>query len=86
MTLFNPDSWLDIAAYGIYGLPALIWALASWRDQKKVLEEVKNKHSTNLREDLDIIRDEIRGLSKDFVGLRDELRQERQERIEGDQR
>lgn len=42
-----------------------------------VRDHVANTHPTNLRDDLDIIRDDVRGTRKDVGLLRDELREVR---------
>lgn len=66
-------------------------------DLKAVKDQVKNGHGTNLRDDIDELRDLLRdglgdlrrdvaGIRQDIGGIRGELRAERQERIEGDQR
>lgn len=101
---FNPDSWLDIVAYLIVGIPAIIAAVGvvmarqaqkeNYEDQTRtadaVLNEVKNDHATNLRDDIDGLAKAIRvGFAEvrvDINGLREELRTERVERIEGDRR
>ena len=98
---FNPDSGIDILAYLVVGLPAIIAAAAAFRHQNKQLKgqaeiaeqtlyEVKNNHGTNLRDDIDELGKSInlgfRELKSDTSGLREELRTERVERIEGDRR
>jgi hypothetical protein len=98
---FNPDGPLDVAVYLIVALPAIIAAAAAFYNQKKelksqrsiqerTLHEVKNEHSSNLRDDIDglanAIREGFSQASKDIYGLREELRTERIERIEGDRR
>lgn len=103
-TPFNPDNWLDVIAYMVIGLPALIAALATWYQQSEyrqrfskheasqqlVLDEVKNSHKTNLRDDIDALGVAIdKGFAEvhtQINGLRAELRTERVERIEGDRR
>lgn len=103
-TPFNVDNWMDVIAYLVIGLPALVAAVATWRSQERyrarftiheasqqaVLDEVKNSHKTNLRDDIDALGAAI---TKGFIdvnhqidGLRAELRTERVERIEGDRR
>ncbi|TDH57588.1 DUF2746 domain-containing protein [Mycobacterium eburneum] len=63
----------------------------------EVREQVKNSHETNLRDDLDSLRVEMRAgfdemrtahkeTRRDIGGIREELRDERRERIEGDRR
>lgn len=68
-TPFNVDNWMDVIAYLVIGLPALVAAVATWRNQEKyrerfskheasqqaVLLEVKNSHETNLRDDIDAL-------------------------------
>ena len=101
---FNPDNTLDLVAYLIVGLPAIITALTAFAVQRKELRgqralvektlyEVKNDHRSNLRDDIDEladaiheVKDEVRGVGRDVTGLREELRIERAERIEGDRR
>ena len=101
---FNPDSWIDIVAYLIVGIPAIIAAVGVLTARKAmtkshdsqtetadaVLEEVRNDHRTNLRDDIDSLSAQIKQGFKeihvDISGLREELRTERIERIEGDRR
>lgn len=56
----------------------------------EIHENTVNDHDTNMREDLDEIRDMLRDgfrhMERDIGGLREEMRTERQERIAGDQR
>lgn len=103
-TPFDVDNWMDVIAYLVIGLPALVAAVATWHNQSKyrerfnkheasqqaVLDEVKNSHETNLRDDIDALADSIdRGFTEvhhQIDGLRAELRTERVERIEGDRR
>lgn len=100
--LLNPDSWMDVVAYAVISLPATIGAVAGWRWHKKAtsrheeqrsvssqtLEQVSNSHPTNLRDDIDEIRDIARDgfkeIRAEFAAVRSELRTERMERIEGD--
>lgn len=98
MTPFNPDSWMDfillivIALIGLAGtvLPARIGK----RHGKKldtIRDQVINDHpDTNLRDDIDKLGDLLRAgfteTRKDIAGLREEMRTERLERIEGDRR
>lgn len=96
---YHPDDWNDVAVYFIVGIPAIIAALAgfvlAWRDLRStksgvtgVLEEVKNDHRSNLRDDIDdltrSIHEGFKSVHQDIAGLREELRTERVERIEGD--
>lgn len=99
---FNPDGPLDVAVYLIVALPAIIAAVAAFYNQKKelksqrnlqerTLHELKNEHSSNLRDDIDDLSEAIKeGFTQacsDINWLREELRTERIERIfEGDKR
>lgn len=101
---FHPDGWDDVVTYLIVGIPAIIAAVGvifNARNAKEshktqmetadaVLEEVKNDHKINLRDDIDAlgasIRQGFKEIHIDISGLREELRTERIERIEGDRR
>lgn len=98
---FHPDDWNDVVVYLIVGIPAIIAAIAGFRYQNKALgksnqiasqtlDQVKNDHDSNLRDDIDTLGSQIRQGFKeihvDISGLREELRTERIERIEGDRR
>ncbi|MBU8821059.1 DUF2746 domain-containing protein [Mycolicibacterium goodii] len=56
----------------------------------EIHEQVVNTHDTNMREDLDELRDLVtdgfRRVERDIGGMREEIRTERKERIEGDKR
>ncbi|WP_243858119.1 DUF2746 domain-containing protein [Mycobacterium sp. DL440] len=85
-------------------LPAVAALIVTVRGQRKgrerarkidaktteIHENTVNDHDTNLREDLDDIRDMLRDgfrqVERDIGGLREEMRTERKERIAGDQR
>lgn len=97
MTPFNPDSWMDvillvlIALIGTAG--ATIPAVMSRRHGKTlgaIEDQVSNAHETNLRDDIDqlnqLVREGFSETRKDVRELREELRTERIERIEGDRR
>ncbi|UJD20960.1 hypothetical protein SEA_HARRYHOUDINI_32 [Mycobacterium phage HarryHoudini] len=97
MTPFNPDSWMDVIALAIisaFSLAGVIGPvlLSSHRKQNKTLETVRehvaNSHKTNLRDDIDdlsrLVREGFAETRRDIGGLREELRTERIERIEGD--
>ncbi|QJD50234.1 minor tail protein [Mycobacterium phage Iwokeuplikedis] len=97
MTPFNPDSWMDVialavlAAFSFAGIVAPVM-LSNHRKQSQTLETVRehvaNSHTTNLRDDIDeinrLVREGLRDVRQDIGGLREELRTERIERIEGD--
>ncbi|AHJ86397.1 hypothetical protein 40AC_33 [Mycobacterium phage 40AC] len=98
MTPFNPDSWMDVLALGMISLFTLLGVIApvmltrSNKEQSKELgvikEHVANSHTTNLRDDIDelsrMVREGFAETRRDIGGLREELRTERIERIEGD--
>lgn len=98
---YHPDDWQDVLVYLIVGIPTIIAAIAGFRHQNKslsksnkmaelTLNQVKNDHDSNLRDDIDALAAQIRQGFKeihvDISGLREELRTERIERIEGDRR
>ena len=90
------DQW-DLWYAFIIGLPALAGAVLTYYSHKKsnrrwdaqdaqhqlLVEEVKNSHRENLRDEITRGFKEIR---EDIRNLRDELHVERKERIEGDRR
>lgn len=61
-TPFNPDSWLDLLAYVIIGIPATIAAVATIRGQHKGKERWKRD-----REDVVEIRDNAREIHEQTV-------------------
>ncbi|AVR76800.1 minor tail protein [Mycobacterium phage Fameo] len=80
-----------IAVAAIGAIPATIAAFAAWRSNQKVKQthyEITNDHGTNIRHDIDdlaaSVREGFSEMRKDIGGLREELRTERIERIEGD--
>jgi hypothetical protein len=90
---FHPDDWNDVLVYLIVGIPAIIAALMGFKHQNKAigksntmaaqtLDQVKNDHDSNLRDDIDALGE----IHIDISGIREELRTERIERIEGDRR
>lgn len=97
MTPYNPDDWMDILGLVVVAIAfvsaAAVPALISRNNHKKVSaelgevkEQVVNNHTTNLRDDLDIIHREIRGVREDVSQLRGEVRDEREARIAADQK
>ena len=88
----------------IIGLPALVAAIAAirnradinkhYQEQTKVntsvLDQVRNSHEENLRDEITRgfkeIREDIKVLREDHRHLREDLHLERRERIEGDRR
>lgn len=97
MTPFNPDSWMDVAALVILGLigtgGATLTTIIARRHGKtlgSIENQVTNEHSTNLRDDIDglgrLVTEGFAETRKDVRELREEMRTERIERIEGDRR
>lgn len=76
MTPFNPDGWLDAAV--LISL-ALIAAVPSWMAHrnhqlsKDIREQVKNQHSTNLRDDIDRAIHAVEALGHEVRNLRADL-------------
>lgn len=98
---FNPDGVIDLLAYLIVGIPAIIAAVAAFmkarqelhihrETARKMLYQVENEHRSNLRDDIDdlavSIKDGFLEIRQDMHGMREEMRTERIERIEGDRR
>lgn len=87
MTLFNPDSWLDV--FTILAV-ALIAAVPTWysaRTHKSVKSETKvikdqlvNGHTTFLRQDVDRALAAIESLTHEIVNLRRDLALEQDSR------
>lgn len=100
MPAFNPDSWMDFILLVVLGLigaaglivPAIVAHRRQGRDICEIKEEVKNDHNTNLRDDLDALKDlmldgflTLRSeFSRELSCLREDMHTERIERIEGD--
>lgn len=84
----DTPGWMYLATVVlIVGIPALTTYLAQRpvrASQREIVQQVSNSHGTNLRDDLDSIRDEMRDgfteVKHDIGGLREENRQERRER------
>lgn len=54
------DSWFDIFAYVLVALPGVVASIVAWRIKVQtaaVEDQVSNDHATNLRDDIDGIRD-----------------------------
>lgn len=83
----NPDNVLDLVAYAWYGLVLIsIAAVPSYfaaRNHKSLTEvkaQVKNAHTTNLRDDVDRAISAIEALAHDVRGLRTDLMTEEERR------
>jgi hypothetical protein len=86
----SPDAWASIIT-GFFAIVVVIVSatlprlLKQGRDIKEVKEQVKNSHGTNLRDDLDALRYEVRGgFSRVFEHMgevRTDLLAERAERL-----
>lgn len=69
----------------IAALAGIVTTVLQLRQRKQVgevHEQVKNTHSTNLREDMDKMANLLRHVRGELAGLRRELRQERAERFD----
>ncbi|QGJ90179.1 membrane protein [Mycobacterium phage SheaKeira] len=89
-----------IALCGMGGIVLPVWLTQRTHGKKlgDIKEQVANSHSTNLRDDIDRViaavaavtetvgdvKFQLRDVKQDIGGLREELRFERQERINGD--
>ena len=97
-TLFNPDDWKDVFVLTFFGVCSVATvALPIWLKVRKIDDQVTNNHDENLRdeitrgfkeirEDISVVREELRLDRASINSLRDDLRVERTERIDGDKR
>lgn len=76
----NPDNWLDLVAYGWYGLVLIVVAaVPSWfanrnhKTMSTIKDQVMNGHKTPMRADLDRAIIAIEQLSRDMRGLRNDV-------------
>ncbi|WKW87246.1 hypothetical protein SEA_CHARGERPOWER_31 [Mycobacterium phage Chargerpower] len=87
--LFNPDTPWEVALLfflGACGLatayaPVFIAQRSNAKKLERINEQVSNTHDENLRDE---ITRGFREIRSDISGLREEIRTERVERIEGD--
>lgn len=83
-TIPDPDSWMDV--FTILAAVLMAAAIPSWfaarnhRSLNEVKNQVKNAHSTNLRDDLDRAINGVEALSVDVRGLRHDLALEEERR------
>lgn len=109
--VINPESAIDLWYALIVAIPAIITAIGVFYGQAKarkrwdkhdsrseeLLFEVKNDHTSNLRDDITdlgeaigdiktVVNEGFLAVKKDITGIREEIRTERLERIEGDKR
>ncbi|QBJ00219.1 hypothetical protein SEA_PHARAOH_30 [Mycobacterium phage Pharaoh] len=100
--VYQPTNWFDLAPYILLSLPAILTAWLGvknvkttrqqHRENKQHISELKyeitNDHSSNIRHDMDLIRDLVRDgfhqITGEVEGLRRDIRTERRERIEAD--
>ena len=80
MNWVNPENWLDLLAYGWYGLVLIaVAAVPSWfanRNHKTmttIKDQVVNGHKTPMRADLDRAIVAIEQLGHDMRGLRQDV-------------
>ncbi|AHB29636.1 minor tail protein [Mycobacterium phage Jovo] len=91
---FNPDSWMDVfllLGLGLLGLAGTVLPVVLGKHGKKIdriEEQVCNTHESNMRDDLDELRELViegfADMRREFLAVRSELNTERIERIEGD--
>lgn len=74
----TPTTWVEVAGLAVIALSG--WG-KTWMDSRRhgrvvqgVSDELKNGHGTNLRDDLDEIRDAVHGIRDDQVETRQDLR------------
>ena len=92
----NPDNWMDV--FTILAATAMV-AIPSWfaarnhKSIKKVTDNVVNGHKTPMRADIDQMRDtlneihtDVRGVKTEISDIRSELREERKDRLDLDNR
>lgn len=83
----DASNWLDVFDHFIVVLGAIILAgVPSWfaarnhKGIKEVQAQVKNAHTTNLRDDVDKAINAVEQLSQDFRGMRQDLAAEENRR------
>lgn len=62
------DSWFDLAAYALVAVPGIVASVLAWRIKVSAAateEQVSNDHTSNLREDIDEIRDAVAEMHRD---------------------
>ena len=83
----NPDSWLDILDHvwvglvllGVAAIPSL-FAARNHKGIQEVKNQVKNAHTTNLRDDIDRAINAVEALGHDVRGIRTDLAAEEDRR------
>lgn len=91
MTIFNPDSWMDV--FTIVAVTLLV-AVPSWLAARnhstlqKVDKSISNGHSSPIRLDLDDVRNTLAHIRSDLHNIytelgdiRGEIREERKDRL-----
>lgn len=84
---FNPDNWVDLISQVIMVIGAIVLGVISARNGvslAEVKQQVKNAHTTNLRDDLDRAIRAIEALNTNVTGLRHDLRDEEERRRNND--
>lgn len=89
VTPFNPDDWKDAFVLMFLGVcSVLVAGLPLWNKVRKIDTQVSNSHDENLRDEITRgfreVREDMQLLRQAQLSLRDEMRAERKERIEGD--
>lgn len=89
--IFNPDNGWEVvlvAFLAVCGVASAV--LPVWLKLSKIDGQVSNSHDENLRDEITRgfkeVRADMKEMRADIGGLREELRTERIERIEGDRR
>jgi hypothetical protein len=83
----NPNSWLDIVDHvwvgfvmlGVAAVPSF-FAARNHKGIKEVQNQVKNAHTTNLRDDIDRAINAVEALGHDVRGIRTDLAAEEDRR------
>ena len=83
----SPNSWLDIlnnvwvgfVMLGVAAVPSF-FAARNHKGIKEVQNQVKNAHTTNLRDDIDRAINAVEALGKDVRGIRTDLAAEEDRR------
>ena len=83
----NPNSWLDILDHvwvgfvmlGVAAVPSF-FAARNHKGIKEVQNQVKNAHTTNLRDDIDRAINAVEALGHDVRGIRTDLAAEEERR------
>ena len=95
MNWYDAQDWLDLVDHAWYGLVLIAVAgVPAWiaaRNHKairQVKDQVVNGHTTPMRADMDLMRDDITGMRDEmrggFASMRDDIAEERAARRDAD--